>query len=942
MHTVLSSVSLLENCSSFDPSPTLNRIDPIPSQVLQVLFNSKILHITLDSGATVSYIKLSKAKELGLVISPNNQLALLADKKTRMASIGEVNFSVLLNNIPLQVRALVMRNLQVDCFGGTTFHVDNDIEARIKTGTISIQGKYTVSQSNPSWLSLASPIKNDPVCSRHQQESTHATKLSLHQLSDSDKLPKLHAISLPHMSVAYPSDYLEIPLPKEATSLNYVSMTPSFPTAYDNNQWKPQVCAVHDGKALYKNYSDLPLVSKKYSHFRPNPVAVCELSSVLSSVDLSDTSNKPSPLKSEQSYTLNIANLIDAISVNESVMTSAQLSRLKSINLNHSKVFDGNLQDGYNHKSGTFYADFVFSNKPPPTRVFVPQYNRKCSDLQQAKCDELEAQGVLVDPKLHGVSVIHVSPSWIQQKGRARDKNLQDCSLDELRFITAFNTLNDSIRPKPTTSCSSNAIFLFIARWKYHIFGDFNNSYFQLHVDKSLWGYLGIMTPYKGIRVLTRAGQGLLGSDVELEQLVSRVLGDNIAKGHCLALRDDIIIGGNSVDEALTNYESILNKLEDNNLKLSSHKIRVFPSDTEIYGYRILNGCILPSAHIVTSLGETKIDKLKTNKQVNSWKGLYKTLSGHLPALSNIMSPFDLATAGKNSSDKFTWTPTLTAAFNQAMGHLSQINKTYLPKPEEQLILLPDAMSTSPCVGWVLYVKRNEKLLPVMFCTAKLKEYMTKWFPCEKEGIGVVLAIEQCSHWINESKLPTLVGPDSLAVVKAADLIRRGNHSTNPRLQSLLASINRRNIHFFHNSAKAGKHIVPDHLSRMVDSSCNSQDCAIERFLNEIPRSIEAMSLANVNEPLSLQSIVLVSQIPNPTVLAATSSSLADQLVTRSGPIPLGSRQTWMSIQKSDPSCLAVFRLKTLGELPRKKNSTPFINRIHKESIIHQGYGKVL
>ena len=107
----------------------------------------------------MSYIKLSKATELDLPIFSNNQLALLADKKTRMASMGEVDFNVKLNNISLRVRALVMKNLQVDCFGGTTFHVDNDIEARIKTGTISIQGKYTVHQSNPSWIPSTTPAQ---------------------------------------------------------------------------------------------------------------------------------------------------------------------------------------------------------------------------------------------------------------------------------------------------------------------------------------------------------------------------------------------------------------------------------------------------------------------------------------------------------------------------------------------------------------------------------------------------------------------------------------------------------------------------------------------------------------------------------------------------------------------------------------------------------------
>jgi len=56
------------------------------------------------------------------------------------------------------------------------------------------------------------------------------------------------------------------------------------------------------------------------------------------------------------------------------------------------------LRNGYNHKAGKFYAAFSFITKPPPTKVFSPQYNKKCTDLQQAKCDELEEQGVLVDP----------------------------------------------------------------------------------------------------------------------------------------------------------------------------------------------------------------------------------------------------------------------------------------------------------------------------------------------------------------------------------------------------------------------------------------------------------------------------------------------------------------------------------------------------------------
>ena len=151
------------------------------------------------------------------------------------------------------------------------------------------------------------------------------------------------------------------------------------------------------------------------------------------------------------------------------------------------------------------------------------------------------------------------------------------------------------------------------------MFADLNNSYFQLPVEKKLWSYLGIMTPFKGIRVMTRTGQGLLGSDVELEQLLARVLGDEISDGICMTVHDDIVIGGNLFDEAISHYESVLHILWENNLKLSPNKVRLFPSDTEVYGYRIMNGCITPSEHTVSTLGLTKLNRRSDNRETSQF-----------------------------------------------------------------------------------------------------------------------------------------------------------------------------------------------------------------------------------------------------------------------------------------------------------------------------------
>ena len=132
--------------------------------MLRVLINDRQLDITLDSGATVSYIRYDQATELGINVLPNDQLALLADQKTRMASLGEIDVVASIDGIQLRLRALVMKNLQAACFGGTTFHADNKLEPKIRDGTVTLHGKYTIFQSNPFLHLPLYPPPSEKLC----------------------------------------------------------------------------------------------------------------------------------------------------------------------------------------------------------------------------------------------------------------------------------------------------------------------------------------------------------------------------------------------------------------------------------------------------------------------------------------------------------------------------------------------------------------------------------------------------------------------------------------------------------------------------------------------------------------------------------------------------------------------------------------------------------
>ena len=824
-----------------------------------------------------------------------------------MSSLGEVDITLTRGNISTKLRALVMKNLQAPCFRGTTFHWDNDIQPQIRKRQIKIQNKHILFQSD-EMLPLHTPSKNIPSASQPPKQHPSSNHIFL-KLNRSIILP--------------PNATIEIPLGKNPSpSSTLIAIHPIS----ENPNLTPQISNINQSSVTYTNYSNHLQHLKKSTQFLCMPASV------------QHSQEPPQQItKTHHNISLSDTLLILEKNTNSSILNQTQILALTEIHKTNSKAFDDDLSIGYNARAGRYLASLTFKQDTLPESKIcpIPLYSSKCAALQQAVMDNLERKNILVDPQTHNIQVRKISPSFILQKGRAKHKKLEDCSVDELRWVVAFNNLNDSLLPKPSKPTSSKNILSFLAKHKYHIFADLHNSYFQIPIAKRDWQWMGVRTPFKGVRVLTRAGQGLLNSEHDLDELISRILGDELAQGICYAECDDIAVGGSSTSEAIENWKVVLTKLNDNNMKISPNKVKIFPKDIEVFGWRIKDGTVMPSDHIITNLGKSSITQLTTVKQVNSWKGLYKTLLNALPHLAAVMDPFDQVTAKLDSRDKFEWTPDLIAAFNKAQSHLEQVNALTLPSPEEQLILMPDGARVPGGIGWALFVQRSVesklRLLPVQFYSAKIKPYMQKWLPCEIEGVASAMAINACSHWILASHKPTYVTPDCKAVVQAVERMRQGKLSRNPRLQMILICINRRPVTFLHSSAKTGQHIIPDAASRL-DITCRSKDCAVERFLAELPDDTQCMSTC-VTESSTLSDFF--SKDTNPCIIAATSQQTLNLLSSPQG-LPIGNKQLWKSIQSQDKDLAKALEIISTGDSPRKSTSRT-LNAVFKNAIIDDG-----
>ena len=247
----------------------LGAIIPVPSQSFDVKLydqssSSRKFRIDLDSGATVSFIRLDLAKLLKIDIKPNGQLAILADKQSRMQSLGEVDTLVIedsTGHIVLRLRALVVENLGVHCYGGQTLHLDNQIVGDVTLKTISFHGgRFKVKQTTVHAFAYPPPVLyliDDHGTANLSNVSATEAVYTGHKISTSpDQLAPETCVDS-HKSktiVIKPSKYLlplgiyNIRVDQAHVNNNSILIVPQPPVITadvsepDSPPWSPQIC----------------------------------------------------------------------------------------------------------------------------------------------------------------------------------------------------------------------------------------------------------------------------------------------------------------------------------------------------------------------------------------------------------------------------------------------------------------------------------------------------------------------------------------------------------------------------------------------------------------------------------------------------------------------------------------------------------------------------
>ena len=331
------------------------------------------------------------------------------------------------------------------------------------------------------------------------------------------------------------------------------------------------------------------------------------------------------------------------------------------------------------------------------------------------------------------------------------------------------------------------------------------------------------------------------------------------------------------------NWSEVLNILCKNGLKLKGLKVVIAPTYAQILGWDWNNGSIRASSHKLLPL--SKCDPPATVTALRSFIGAYKFFNRVIKGCAARLDELEKCIAGKQKSDKISWTENLLEKFHAAQKALDSAATIVLPKRSDQIVIVHDGSHAG--IGSVLYLKRNDTIKLGGYFSAKLKTHQIRWYPCEIEALSIAVSVAHFSPYIRESSHCTQVLTDNRPCVQAWCKMRRGEFSTSARVATFMSSLSEYNIEVQHISGVFN--LPSDFLSRNP-LSCDSHSCQLCKFITDTENSV-------------------VRSVAVHDVLSGHTS------------VPFSNRTAWKNLQMECPDLRRVHAHLTNGTRPTMKNN---------------------
>ena len=766
----------------------ISRVNIRESPIFACSYQNHTIYLVLDTGATASLISEKLARNLNLRLYPTTQRAVQVDGETDLPILGEVHTTFARGKLSLKFDGLVVSNLGVDILAGTNFHVDNDVYSRMAKGTIHVGNSHVFQSTPPAMLKMVPSNE-----------------------------PNQYLIRATITSTVLPGDSVSFRAPPNIEPDAFVMIEPNLDqtppffksciTKLSNSEFEVEnsldkAVTVKKNCQAIRMYKTIPPVTK----IKSLPTSPPKTSSVL------EIFISPEASEDTKSKLINIAS-------------------------NYQTVFDGTLP-GYNGAFGTMYADFNFASRARPSaqKLRSPAYGSNQELLFNEKCQQLQSQGVLIDPQEHNIKPSLTHNSWVVRKPSAASKSWEQCCKDDVRLVVGLDPLNKFLRDPPGKITKTDSIYTAISNWAVMGELDFSDFYFQMKFrnsserDKDKLGYLCIRTAL-GTLCFSRATMGLLGMDTYQDELTDKMFGDLVLSGQIVKIADNVYFGAPTINKFLSLFETILSRCLAADLKLKPSKVKLVVTSADILGLHWHNGKLSPSKHKIDPL--SSVPPPQTVKGLRSWLGGIRFHEICLPGpqLAALTKPLDeQIPSNRSGKEEVMWDPSLLANFKRIQEIIKTPLAVTIPRKGDQVYLATDACSSLPAGGSKMFLKRPgiDKYLPSFSFGSRLPDTVKDWSPCEVEAYFLNKGIQKAEFYTRSTGNPGIVLTDNKPVFQAKQNLDSGKFSTSKRLQDLLANLSAKRFSVQLMSAK-----LPSPILAMVDFfsrnpvQCTTPTCTI-------------------------------------------------------------------------------------------------------------------
>ena len=311
------------------------------------------------------------------------------------------------------------------------------------------------------------------------------------------------------------------------------------------------------------------------------------------------------------------------------------------------------------------------------------------------------------------------------------------------RFCIDFRQVNRLTISDATPIPDQEQIFTKLSKAKFFTKIDMTKGYWQVSIEKKSRKYTAFRAGLK-LYEFNRMPFGLKNAPATFNRMMSKLLGHRV---DVVSFFDDVLIFSNTWDEHVKSIREVFAILRDSNLSIRPKKSEIGFFEIAFIGHVVGSGGLRPLSDNVSKILNIKVPK--TKKQVRSIIGLVNYYAKFIPNTATILIPLFKLTE-KGMPDKVIWTLDCQKALTDIQTKINQNLSLALPDICKPFYVQTDASNVG--LGATLLQKQDGHLRPCFFLSRKLLDRETKYSVPEREGLGIIWALQKLSRYLVGTK----------------------------------------------------------------------------------------------------------------------------------------------------------------------------------------------